>query len=296
MTVVETVVEFLKPILADKLKNPKLKPIVIGVEGPQGSGKTTASARIRQELSKIYSSSNIVQFSMDDFYLTHQQQQIVNAANKDNKLLQGRGLPGTHDTEFLLKTLDDLVGLEQKDKTILIPVYDKSAYSGKGDRKPVADWIPVSKPIDLIIFEGWFNGYTSISENTKLTDKWRKIKKDQVINKNGKFNHITDQNLISVNDNLKNYEKIWDYFDYFICLKTPDIKNVYSWRLQQEHDLISSTATGMTDDEVEKFVDRYMPMYYLYYDRLDIIEKKVKTVELNIDSSRCLINSSYYLS
>ena len=39
--------------------------------------------------------------SIDDFYLTHKDQEALNDQFDDNDLLQGRGLPGTHDMKLL---------------------------------------------------------------------------------------------------------------------------------------------------------------------------------------------------
>lgn len=37
--------------------------------------------------------------------------------------------------------------------------YDKSAYSGRGDRADPSTWPVVSGPLDVVLFEGWMNGF-----------------------------------------------------------------------------------------------------------------------------------------
>lgn len=286
-TVVERSIEFIKPLLVQKLTTKTGKPLVLGVEGPQGSGKTTAATSIKESLLRLYPSCNIVQFSMDDFYVTYNEQQQINLENSSNKLLQGRGLPGTHDVSLLWKVFHKLLGNDDKDFPIHIPVYDKSAHLGKGDRLPESQWTVVDSHIDLIVFEGWFNGYISIPNESELAKKWNNIR---LLNA-PKFDLVEDSHIKVINKNLSDYEKIWDLFDLFVCIKTSNINNVYKWRLQQEHDLIIKKGSGMSDSEVEQFVDRYMPIYYLYYDRLEITQLKIRSLELDIDISRNLLNS-----
>lgn len=285
--VVERTIEFIKPFLAQKLTSKTGKPLVLGIEGPQGSGKTTAAKNIKEALQKLYPTCNIVQFSMDDFYLTYNEQQQINLKNPSNKLLQGRGLPGTHDVSLLLNIFQKLLANNGDDSPICIPVYDKSAYLGKGDRLPESQWTIINSHVDLIIFEGWFNGYVSITNEDELVNKWNSIKISQA----PKFDSVESSHIKVINKNLLNYEKIWNLFDLFVCIKTSNINNVYKWRLQQEHELIRKKGIGMTDFEVELFVNRYMPIYYLYYDRLSITECRLKSLELNIDISRTLLYS-----
>ena len=288
-TVVESAIELISPLLDNQLKGGTQKPLVVGIEGPQGSGKTTAASKIKESLENTFPNANIIQFSMDDFYLTYEQQLEVSKQNNDNPLLQGRGLPGTHDLLLLSNIFNQLLANDESKLPISIPCYDKSAYNGKGDRSNIDKWTIVDKKVDLIIFEGWFNGYCSINNNKEVLVKWNLIKQIYL----GRFDNVKDNHIIQINDNLKQYEIIWQLFDLFVCIKTDDINNVYKWRIQQEHELIKLKGMGMNDNEVEKFVDRYMPVYYLYYDKLSNIQSNIKTLELNIDIARNLINVNY---
>lgn len=286
-TVVDKSVEFVKDKFVRKLTTPNAKPLLLGIEGPQGSGKTTAATKIRQELQSLYPESNIVQFSMDDFYSTFAEQQELNRQFSDNILLQGRGLPGTHDTSLLYETVNTLLQNNRNSFPVSIPIYDKSAHHGMGDRLPRKYWTIVERPVDLIIFEGWFNGYFSIPSETMLLEKWDLIKRRET----PRLAMITCENVVQINAYLKEYQKIWELFDLFVCIKTSNINNVYKWRLQQEHEMIKIKGSGMIDEDVVKFIDRYMPVYYLYYDRLELMENMVESLELNIDESRKLVGS-----
>ena len=43
---------------------------------------------------------------------------------------------------------------------------------------------------------------------------------------------------------------------------------MYTWRLEQEHNLWKSKGKGMSDDDVKTFVDGYYPAYELYTEGL----------------------------
>lgn len=137
-------------------------PTFILLQGPQGIGKTTLSRSIHAELSKPPHSLRIVILSLDDFYLPHSG--LVKRAQEhpNNKLLQGRGQPGTHDLE-LLKTV--LKGLNEGAKT-QIPTFDKSLNGGAGDRSE--EVVEVEGEVDIVILEGWCVGFYPLSEGRLL--------------------------------------------------------------------------------------------------------------------------------
>ena len=47
-------------------------------------------------------------------------------------------------------------------EVIKIPSYDKGAFNGIGDRSNDKYYTLIESPIDIIIFEGWFNGFYSL--------------------------------------------------------------------------------------------------------------------------------------
>ena len=235
------------------------KPLIVGINGPQGSGKTYLTNQLNKYLNESYPHFNIVQFSMDDLYLTKSDQDKLNDST-DNPLLKGRGLPGTHDLNILYDIFNKAISNYNKSiwEDIQIPKYDKSKYNGLGDR---SGYININSPIDIILFEGWFNGYINYS-NDLLKLKYLTSEVSGILQLYKMFH------LEEINDNLSQYQKLWSYFDTFIMLKTNDVNNVYTWRLQQEHDSIIKNGSGMTDEEVTQFVIRYMPVYLLYYENL----------------------------
>ncbi|CDR37726.1 CYFA0S01e15874g1_1 [Cyberlindnera fabianii] len=249
--IVEETITFLNPILKDW--NYTEKPLIINISGPQGSGKSYLSSKLLQYFTTAYSHLKSVTFSTDDIYLTHKDQVKVVKEYPKNVLLKGRGLPGTHDVNLGYQLLADL---DNRKSGFSIPRYDKSAFNGEGDRAPEEEWEKVEKPADIVVFEGWFNGFTPFDSDEGILEK---IEESEILKKYDK------EMLFEVNSNLAGYIKLWDFVDVDIFYDTDDIDNVNDWRIQQEHELIKKKGTGMTDDEVRSFIERYMVVYELYY-------------------------------
>jgi len=91
---------FLIPVcfwIAKKIK--KKEPLIIGLAGGQGTGKTTVTSIISIILKK-YFKLDIFKISIDDFYKTRKQRALL-SKNK-HSLLMTRGVPGTHDIDIML--------------------------------------------------------------------------------------------------------------------------------------------------------------------------------------------------
>ena len=80
-------------IYKNQIKNRKTK--IIGLTGGQGSGKSTIS-NILKIILKVGYNLNTVIFSIDDFYKTLKEREVM--SQKINPLFLTRGVPGTHDT------------------------------------------------------------------------------------------------------------------------------------------------------------------------------------------------------
>ncbi|RDW92081.1 hypothetical protein BP5796_01475 [Coleophoma crateriformis] len=145
-----------------------------------------------------------------------------------------------------------------------IPQYDKSAYNGQGDRVPREAWKSVNstdqEPIRVIIFEGWSVGFRALSDA-------------EVGAKHAAPGTVTLgkhrlEDLLFVNERLREYDVMTDCFDAFIHVDAEETGFVYDWRLQQEAALRREKGTGMSDEQVVKFVDGYYPAYELYTEQL----------------------------
>lgn len=71
-----------------------------------------------------------------------------------------------------------------------------------------------------------------------------------------------------VNERLGAYEAVTGLFDAFIHIDAEDTGFVYEWRREQEVRLRREKGTGMTDEQVVRFVDAYYPAYELFSDQL----------------------------
>ncbi|KAK9455734.1 P-loop containing nucleoside triphosphate hydrolase protein [Dipodascopsis uninucleata] len=239
------------------------RPLIIGLAGFQGSGKST----LVSSLITARPDGSTAVFSIDDCYLTYAEQQELARQNPQNKMLQHRGVPSTHDIDLCLQTITQLT-TSGGDDLVKLPKYDKSAYDGNGDRMDISEWTSVDKSkIDLIVLEGWCVGFQAVT-NQELEHQYNLDSNDN--NKFMKLHSLDD--IKTINEKLKSYHQIWSTFDAFVLL---DVDNdngaqiVYKWRMQQEHELRKRTnGRGMTDDAVKEFVNGYMPCYELYWNGL----------------------------
>ncbi len=248
-----------------KLFKAQKRPLLLGLSGGQGSGKSTIS----QILKIIFNSKfnlNVACLSIDDFYKTSLERKKM--SKLIHPLFLTRGVPGTHDCKMLYNTIAKL--LKKKFNSIKTPKFDKSI----DDRLNIKFWYKIKKKPDIIIFEGWCVGAKpqhfkelkkpinnlEKTEDTKLT--WRK----------------------KVNNELKtNYKKIYSLLDKRIYLKVPSFKYVLKWRLLQEKKLRNqSKKKSMTKEEIKKFVMFYeritknMEKDYKKNDFVIFIDKKHK--------------------
>ncbi|PWN30687.1 P-loop containing nucleoside triphosphate hydrolase protein [Jaminaea rosea] len=235
------------------------KPLIVGVQGPQGSGKTTLTTGLVKSLAQ--QSIKVAVFSIDDLYLPFAGLEEVAQRNAGNVLLAGRGQPGTHDVELGSKILRELSGINDgSGSTVSLPIFDKSQNGGKGDRS--ADSVPVSSPIDVVVFEGWCLGFASLQPNA-LRQRYKAGAQGDT---RCYFSSHALSHLETINANLAQLERAWyPYLDAFVQLVPQTIETVFEWRLEAEHAMKAKNGgKGMTDEEVRGFVERYMPGYELF--------------------------------
>ena len=159
---------------------------------------------------------------------------------------------------------DEFFSALEAGKETKIPQYDKSQFAGQGDRVAPSQWTTVNgssqAKTQVIIFEGWSVGFRALSNDEV------RIKAAQPGTVTLHRHRLED--LLFVNDKLREYEVINRHFDAFIHIDAEDTGFVYDWRQQQESALRRDKGTGMSAEQVTKFVDGYYPAYELFTDAL----------------------------
>jgi D-glycerate 3-kinase len=253
-----------------KTSNPP--PFFIGLNGVQGAGKTVLVNILKKTLTSSPHNLPTVVFSLDDLYLTHEDQVSLAKANPENPLLQHRGQPSTHDIPLALSVFKSL----KQNKPTRIPQYNKAAFNGQGDRVPEQDWEEVnsdpSNPVRVVLFEGWSVGFRPLSDEAlrrKHNAAVRALQSSTTSNSyEGRLAHNTLQSVMTINEALHDYDKITSQLDAFVHIDAEKPLFVYDWRLEQEAGLRVAKGSGMSDEEVRHFVDGYYPSYELYTETL----------------------------
>ncbi|GBG59596.1 Glycerate 3-kinase (GlyK) [Chara braunii] len=216
--------------------------LLIGMSAPQGCGKSTLVESLETLFEYVGSRAAVI--SVDDFYLTYEGQNRLADEHPENRLLELRGNAGSHDLQLGTKTITALKQLTRPGFSLRIPRYNKSAYGGRGDRKDPAKWPEIQSPIEVILFEGWMLGFEPLP-----TEKVMEV----------------DPQLGKVNEYLKDYHEAWHkHIDSWMVIEVQDPNWVFNWRLEAEVMMRASGKDGMTDEQVEDFVSRYIPAYKAY--------------------------------
>jgi D-glycerate 3-kinase len=210
---------------------------VLGLNGPQGCGKSTAAAALVDAARD--DGRRAVAVSIDDFYLTHEEQRALAEHHTGNPYLLYRGYPGTHDVALGARVIEAL-GACREGADVTVPVYDKSANAGRGDRAPESRWRHVTGPVDLVIVEGWMLGFAPVDEATLEPD------------------------LVAPNRYLAAYGAWSSRLDALVHLSTDSLDTIVAWRVDSERARRERGETALTDDEARDYIRRFLPAYRAY--------------------------------
>jgi len=195
------------------------RPLFVGLQGPQGSGKSYLASQLRTCLQSPPHTLRVVVLSIDDLYLPYDD--LAALSHSQNPLWKGRGHPGTHDTAL---GIDILSRLKSGCADVELPRFDKSLYGGQGDRLPLdGTGIIVKQPptVDVVILEGWFVGFCPVS-NEVLQERWENTWNDER-QKLGLPENIQIADIKAINDKLHEYLPLWNFFDIFIQVSRKNI-------------------------------------------------------------------------
>jgi len=238
-----TAIDYYLPLISAVHKRKAQQDLrIVGINGAQGSGKTTLAGFMQQVMVSIWD-WNVVVLSIDDFYLTRAERRQL--GESVHPLLATRGVPGTHDIERLNSCLDQLLAADAQ-SSVLVPGFDKSS----DDRAPESEWTKVAGVVDLILLEGWCVG-TRPQRGVDLQQPVNVLESNE--DALGVWRRYVNEKLMG------DYAKLFARLDYLVFLQVPEFGAVYRWRAEQEHKLAQS-ADGdqvMTDEQIAQFVQHY---------------------------------------
>jgi len=227
----ETIADAITRRLADSPD----RPIVVGICGAQGSGKSTVAAALCARL------DGAVTLSLDDLYRTRTERQHL--AEDVHPLLCTRGVPGTHDIGLGLAVLDGIAaGLATP-----LPRFSKAI----DDRLPRSEWPVAPAGTRIVLLEGWCVGAMPQAE-ADLVAPVNDL--ERLADADGVWRRYVNAALAG------EYQTLFGRLDLLILLAAPDFETVLTWRLEQEHALRRSGASGqgvMDDAAVAAFVSHY---------------------------------------
>ena len=247
----QTVEQWYLPLLHQIVACKGEKTLVIGIQGSQGSGKSTL-AQFLKKLAHTEYNLKAVELSLDDFYLSYDARQ--NLAKKVHPLFATRGVPGTHDTELALTTIQNLKSAQVGD-TIDIPRFNKAT----DDCFPQAQWDEVKGPVDLIIFEGWCVGCDAQPE-TDLATPINQLEADEDPDS-------TWRNY--VNEALQTeYQRLFKLIEKLVVLKAPSFECVFEWRSLQEQKLAKKLSNADQSNKFKLLDEAGLKRFISHYERL----------------------------
>lgn len=220
------------------------KPFLLGINGAQGTGKSTLAAYLQWVLA-VENDWCVVVLCIDDFYLPQQERQRL--AEDIHPLMQTRGVPGTHDIQMLAHCVQQLGQLEQGN-TLSIPRFDKAL----DERASEDTWPLISGPVDLIILEGWCVGSAPQSEE-ELLQPVNTLEQEQ--DASGIWRRYVNAQL------GQHYADLFAKLDALIFLQAPNFDAVYRWRLEQEQKLAATSSHSgsriMNREQTALFVEHF---------------------------------------
>jgi len=204
---------------------------VIAISGSQGSGKSTFAKVLVAQLGR--QGKRAVTLSLDDFYLPKSTRHQL--ADEVHPLLKTRGVPGTHDSQWLAAVL---ASFSSGSKTPLrVPKFDK----GLDDRID-----SIMCDADILVLEGWCVGVVPqpralltqpVNELERLEDKdgvWRRWVNEQI---------------------QQHYLPLWSAIEFWLHIQVPSFEQVYQWRSQQELEV--PALQRMSTQQLQRFIQHY---------------------------------------
>jgi D-glycerate 3-kinase len=208
-------------------------PLVVGICGPQGSGKSTLTALVARLLEAR--GLSVAVLSIDDLYLARAER--LRLAETVHPLFVTRGVPGTHDPALGLAVLDALA----RPGRVALPRFDKAV----DDRRPEAEWPVFAGPADVVLFEGWCLGARPQPDEA-LERPVNALERDE--DPDGAWRGYANAALAG------SYAELFARVDRLVLLLAPDFEAVRRWRGEQE---ARAPVRAMDEAALDRFVAHY---------------------------------------
>lgn len=208
------------------------RPVLIGVAGAQGSGKTTAV-----QLLEMANRPRYAQFSIDDVYLDRAQREAL--AVRTHPLFVTRGPPGTHDIALARATIDALMNAGAETQTPL-PRFDKIA----DVMRPREEWPVFRGRPEAILVDAWCLGALPREIGAPLNAV-------EAEDADGVWRRIQNEFLGGA------YTDWFKTFDAIVHLRAPSWEIVRRWRGEQEVTLRGRMLTEAEDAWIDRFIMHY---------------------------------------
>lgn len=242
----QTVTQWFEPLAHALLQKVAVSTstLVVGISGSQGSGKSTLASLLVLMLKEMMG-LRCINLSMDDFYHTHVHRQHL--ARTVHPLFATRGVPGTHDVELAVKTIEAL----KQHGEVAIPRFNKAI----DDRLPETEWPKVLAPLDVVILEGWCL-CVPCQEDAALLEPVNTL--ERVEDCDSRWRQFVNAQV------REEYAKLYGLVDFLVMLKAPGFDKVYHWRQTQEDKLAEKMAQGggdaarvMNREQLQRFIQHY---------------------------------------
>ena len=228
-----------------KAAHRKAGTLVVGINGAQGSGKTTLCSLLRVLLESGFN-LRVASFSIDDLYKTRAERIML--GQRLHPLFTTRGVPGTHDVEMGLQLLAELSAPDAGHQ-VALPVFDKAI----DDRSPRSAWRMIETPVDIILFEGWCVGARPQPPEALLTPV-NALEEDE--DPQGTWRNHVNAQLAG------DYSRLFNQLDLLIMLAIPAMDCVFAWRALQERKLAVQSQQGTATKLMDKAALRRFIMHY----------------------------------